>query len=116
MNSMLAKRSALLGLAVLFGGTASNVVLAQDTDDATAPAITIHYSDLDLAQPSGVQALYRRVSAAAKTVCERGSIRELAHYTRSQKCFDQAMSKAVEQIGLPQLNALYREKTNRREG
>jgi UrcA family protein len=116
MNSMLSKRTALLGVAVLLGGACSNVVLAQDTHDASAPAITIHYSDLDLAQPSGVQALYRRVSAAAKTVCERGSIRELAHYTRSQKCFDQAMNKAVEEIGLPQLNALYRQKTNRRVG
>jgi UrcA family protein len=115
MNSMLSKRAALLGFAVLLGGIASNVVLARDTD-ASAPAITIHYSDLDLAQPSGVEALYRRVSAAAKVVCERGSIRELAHYTRSQKCFDQAMSKAVEEIGVPQLNALYRQKTNRRVG
>jgi UrcA family protein len=116
MNSMLSKRAALLGFAVLLGGTASNVVLAQDTPDASAPAITIHYSDLDLAQPSGVQALYRRVATAAKTVCEHGNIRDLARYAASQKCFDQAMSKAVEEIGVPQLNALYHQKTNRRVG
>lgn len=113
MKSIHSQRAALLAFAVLFGGATSTGVFARDTLEQSAPAITIHYSDLDLARPSGVQALYQRVSAAARQVCGPENIRDLTRYAASQKCFDQAMNQAVADIGVPQLNALYRHKTNR---
>jgi UrcA family protein len=115
MNSMLSKRSALLGLAVL----ASGAVFAQEpgTDiTVTAPSITIKYSDLNLATPSAVEVLYRRVTMAAKEVCNQGQSRELARQVAADRCVDEAVSRAIDQIDVPQLNALYRAKSNRKVG
>jgi UrcA family protein len=116
MNSMLSKRGALTGLIVL-AGFASGGAFAQEPIDASAPSITIKYSDLNLAQPSAVEALYHRVEVAAKEVCNHGqNSRELARYVAAQKCVNTAMTRAIEKIDVPQLNALYRTKSNRKVG
>jgi len=113
MNSMLSKRGALTGLAVLVG-FASGGAFAQQPDELPVPSITIKYSDLNLAVPSAVEVLYHRVESAAKQVCNHGqNPRELARHAAAERCVDHAMSTAIEKIDVPQLNALYRTKSNR---
>lgn len=111
MNSMLNKRGALMGLSVMVSGFVSGGVFAQDLS-GDAPSITIRYSDLDLAQPSGVQVLYRRIATAAKVVCDHGNSRELARVVATNKCVDHTLSQAIEEIDMPQLSALHRMNRN----
>jgi UrcA family protein len=115
MNSMLSKRTALVGFAVLVSGAA---VAQEPTTNVTvtAPSITIKYSDLNLATPSAVEVLYRRVEVAAKEVCNHGETRELARQILAEKCVNEAMTNAIQKIDVPQLNALYRTKSNRKVG
>jgi UrcA family protein len=115
MNSMLSKRNALTGLAVL-AGLASGGAFAQEPSNANAPSVTIRYSDLNLAKPGAVQVLYRRVESAAKEVCNHGESRELSRMAAAERCIDQAMGEAIAKIDVPQLNALYRTKSNRKVG
>jgi UrcA family protein len=53
---------------------------------------------------------------AAKEVCNQGQSRELARQVAADRCVDEAVSRAIDQIDVPQLNALYRAKSNRKVG
>jgi UrcA family protein len=115
MNSMHFKRNALLSFAVLVSGAAFAQEPSADVT-VTAPSITINYSDLNLATPHAVEVLYRRVAVAAKEVCAYGETRELARQVAADRCVTQAMNNAIQKIDVPQLNALYRAKSNRKVG
>lgn len=122
MNSVHFKRGALVSLAVAFGGLAANGAFANGADvnepnGARDNAITIQYSELDLASPEGVQALYRRVATAARQLCQEPNVRELSRYSVYQTCFRETVSSAVENVNIPQLSALHRTKSTwRRAG
>ena len=115
MNLLLTKRSALTGLVVL-AGFASAGAFAQGPTDTSVPAVTVKYSDLNLAQPSAVEVLYRRVQVAAQEVCSHGQTRELARQVVADKCVHQAMDKAIQKIDVPQLNAIHLTRSNRTAG
>jgi UrcA family protein len=71
-------------------------------------SITIDYSDLDLTQATDVSALYRRVSTAARQVCQEPSPREVARYRHFKVCFDEAVNSAVDKLNVPQLTTMRR--------
>lgn len=75
-----------------------------------ARAETVKFQDLNVDTAEGVQALYRRIHAAAWHVCSTTSNDPL--YQRAAlECAKNAEAKAVETVSLPQLTAFYRLKT-----
>jgi UrcA family protein len=72
---------------------------------------TVKFPDLNMNTPEGVQALYRRIHAAALRVCtSTDPIQQLA----ASDCAKNAEAKAIETVNLPQLTAFYRTKTGNR--
>ena len=68
----------------------------------------VKFHDLNVDTPSGAQALYVRIHAAAKRVCsDSDAIWRLAE----AKCAREAEARAVAKLGLPQLTAVYQMKT-----
>lgn len=68
----------------------------------------VKFQDLNLDTAAGVDALYKRIHAAAQRVCAvRGSV-ELVFYDSQAlaKCTKDAEARAIEKINLPALTAL----------
>lgn len=67
---------------------------------APAEDIVVHidYSDLDIATPAGAEVLGKRIAAGAESVCERPNMRDLKGMIAFEKCKDEVVSGAVEQM------------------
>jgi UrcA family protein len=65
----------------------------------------IKFDDLNLATTAGVDALHKRIQAAAKRVCAVSSAHQPYQYASaaSNKCTKEAMARAIEKINLPAL-------------
>ncbi len=85
----------------------SSAAMAATSDDN--PKLTVSFSDLNLRDPAGVATLYRRVHAAAETVCGKGSVdlRQLEQSARYRACVNTAVDGAV--AAVPTLVAYVRE-------
>lgn len=104
-----ARRIRVLVAAAVIGALASNFAAAT-SDVNGAPAITVKFSDLDLAKPQGAAALYRRIQAAADTVCSPFEGRDLTSIARQHACVHKAIADAVTAVNLPTLSAVYNAK------
>lgn len=69
-------------------------------------AVHVSYRDLDLATDAGSQALYERISHAARKVCAVSDIRDLTALAQSDRCERTAVSQAVRQLHNARLAAL----------
>jgi UrcA family protein len=79
-------------------------------DDQVVRTETVHFQDLDVDTPAGVNALYGRIQAAAERVCFQPNARlELLEAA----CERKAEAQAVEKLNVPLLTAYYRVKTGR---
>jgi UrcA family protein len=78
--------------------------------DDQARSETVKFADLNLDTPAGVEALYGRIHAAARRVCEQPA-GELA---ATGPCMTKAESKAIGKVNLPLLTAYYQKKTGNR--
>jgi UrcA family protein len=76
--------------AVFVAGSA----VAADTSAVVSQQV-VGYSDLNLQSPAGTLALYRRIQAAAKGVCETRNTRDLAEIPRARACLERAVREAV---------------------
>jgi UrcA family protein len=72
---------------------------------------TVKFNDLRVDTPAGVQALYSRIHAAAKRVCEDS---DPVMGPGAIACARKAEAGAIQTLSLPQLTAYYREKTGNR--
>jgi UrcA family protein len=70
---------------------------------------SVKFSDLNVDSPSGVQALYERIHAAAKRVCDDSD--PLQHMAATA-CARKAEARAIGKLDLPQLTAFYQTKTS----
>ena len=78
-------------------------------DARTAPpSVAVTYAGLDLSQPAGAQLLYRRLQQASSKVCGRIDQVNIAGYPRWQRCYDAALQRAVLQVNVAELLAVYR--------
>ncbi|MEM8697444.1 MAG: UrcA family protein [Pseudomonadota bacterium] len=88
--------SALLIPATLFIGAVAQPAVAQ-----TAPAVpasqTVHYADLNLANPADRNVLERRLRAAAREVCGTG----FSFDPRSQNAARECQDRTLESITIP---------------
>jgi UrcA family protein len=97
---------ALLLLGGLTGVIAGGAAGAAGTD-SDAPSVIVKYSETSLASNGGVNELYHRITVAAKQVCPAASIRDLVAQQQVAQCREQAIARAISQIGNPQLAALH---------
>jgi UrcA family protein len=67
----------------------------------------VKFQDLNLYSAAGVDALYKRIHAAAQCVCAVSGPPELAAFDgrASAKCTKDAEARAIEKIDLPALTA-----------
>ena len=79
---------------------------AADVVDAR-PALTVHYSDLNLDTPAGAAALYQRIRHAAEQVCGKTDSRRLDEMVVAQNCMDKAIASSVSAVGNAQLTSQY---------
>jgi UrcA family protein len=93
--------------ALLVGAGAAGSAFA--ASPANGPTLTVAYGDLNLASDQGNNALYARISAAARQVCaaDRVDIRDLGRYAQARSCEAQAIAQAVQAVHSPRLAALY---------
>ena len=66
---------------------------------------TVHYADLNLDHPSGIETLYGRIDQAASAVCGPMDERPLESAMRAESCKDGAMAEAVEHVNVPALTS-----------
>lgn len=94
-----------------YAPASSAIVKEQSVRDAfgsAVPAVTVEFSDLDLARGAGVEVLYRRLRAAAKSVCGTNDGRNLNGRQEWRKCYDQALDEAVAKVNNSRLTELHR--------
>ena len=75
--------------------------------DDEARSETVKFADLNLGTPAGVEALFGRIHAAARRVCEQPA-GELA---ATRACMTKAESQAIGKVNVPLLTAYYQKKT-----
>ena len=82
-----------IGVAAFIGGTA---LAAPSISIVGEPvrAQRVSFADLDLATLDGRLALYRRIRAAARNVCERDGERSVEALASAHSCFAVAIAKA----------------------
>ena len=99
----------LLLLGSLAGVIAAGAAGAAGTD-GDAPSVIVKYSETSLATNGGVNELYRRItvrSQAGVLAAPAASIRDLAAQQQVAQCREQAIARAISQVGNPQLAALH---------
>jgi UrcA family protein len=87
-----------------------------DADAATATADQflvvatrkVKFADLDLTRSAGAAALYSRIRAAAKEVCQPSfSTYAWDSVVQTHRCMDQAISRAIVDVNAPLLTSYY---------
>jgi UrcA family protein len=86
---------------------AATGVSAAATPAADAPSVVVHYADLNLATEQGARVLYRRIAIAAWNVCPDAGNRDLQALAERRACREQAIARAVRDVGTPLLAAVY---------
>ena len=90
----------------MIGGCLLGAVMTQEAAAAPAesvPAVVVKYDAMSLTTEPGVRALYRRLEAAARSVCPAESNRDLISTTVARQCREAAVDRAVRQINNPRL-------------
>jgi UrcA family protein len=102
-----------------FAVASAFAALAVTTASFAAPysdaprSVTVRYDDLNLATSAGVDALYRRISTAARAVCPDEYSRDLAVVAANQRCRANAIANAVREVNNPQLALVHAARTFR---
>jgi UrcA family protein len=68
---------------------------------------TVKFADLNLGSPAGVEALYGRIHAAARRVCDQPA----GEQAGIRGCMRKAESEAIGKVNVPLLTAFYQKKT-----
>jgi UrcA family protein len=76
-----------------------------------------HFSDLNLSNPEGVAALYRRIKVGAHRLCvDRTAYTRRTWSKAGAECRRQAIAKAVDDLHNERLASLHRHATQSRDG
>jgi UrcA family protein len=88
----------------------ATVCAAADSNDF--PSVIVKFADLNLSNPEGATALYRRINAAARDVCKSYDIRSgsVRLAGSADPCVRKAIADAVTKVGHPGLFAIYNAK------
>jgi len=102
-----------IALSILALGLSSQHTYAAPPQDVHF--VEVHFSDLDLTRSEGAAALYKRLDAAAKSVCASLDARDVASQLRFKKCVQTGISSAVVKIDRPALTTYYKTRTSGRD-
>jgi UrcA family protein len=101
-------------LATVCLAVASTALHAADqSSDAEPVKKTVTYGDLNLANPQGIEQLYRRIVGAAQQVCDALNGRSLQAKEQFSICTKQSIARAVSAVDQPALTALHAIKSGR---
>lgn len=109
---------ALITIAVLAlisgpAGATEAQVIATDSTGSVVLQVKVSYRDLNLSHQEGVAALYKRIKHASKQVCgHRPDIMDLHRSAQYNACRNDAVERAVADVGHPGLAALHQRTTN----
>jgi UrcA family protein len=111
--------SRLLGLfamAIVCSVSSSLATVCAAADSSDLPHVTVKFGDLNLSNPEGATALYRRINAAAREVCKAYDIGRgrFALPGSADPCVRKAIAEAVTKVDHPALLAIYNAKHPRR--
>ena len=116
-NSFDVRRLVLTTFAAACMAVAATAVhAAEQTRDSDSMMKTVLYGDLNLANPQGVERLYRRIVAAAQQVCDSRQGRSLQAQALDSICTKQSIARAVAAVGQPALTSLHAVKTGQSSG
>jgi UrcA family protein len=68
---------------------------------------SVDYQDLDLTREQDVQRLYSRLRGAARGVCSSVDGRTRFERAQYRECYDQALTRAVNEVNVTQLSKLH---------
>jgi len=97
----------VLSTCVLLGWSAS--AFGAVSPDGAVVSKTVKFKDLDISKAAGAQALYGRISAAAREVCRAQP------YNSVRNCRARAVDDAVVGVGNPLLSSIHRSAVERVE-
>jgi UrcA family protein len=102
----------LIAKAIVSAVAASFTVVCAAADNIETVSVIVKYGDLNVSNPEGAATLYRRIAAAASTVCgpyETDSW-PLVSRAKVNACVHKAIADAVTKVGQPELFAVYNAK------
>ncbi len=103
----------LCGIAALCVGAGLPRAFADQPAAEPGTSIKVKYGDLNLASPSGVEVLYKRIQKAARRVCTIDSApADPVHVSHWQDCYRTAFANAIRDVDNQPLTAMYRQKNN----
>lgn len=102
-----------VAMAMIAGAGVDLGNMAYGATSPKPPSVTVPIKDLDLTTHVGVVTLYRRVRAAARSVCGDMDIVFLEQKGESDRCVNKAIGKAVATVGNANLTDYYRSRTRR---
>jgi UrcA family protein len=94
-------------------GVVASVGSFAATPGVDAPSVAVRYDDLNLSTTAGVDALYRRISVAARDVCPDIHSRDIHAVLAARHCQSAAISKAVSEVNNPSLAMLHAARPSR---
>jgi len=98
---------ALVGmLSAVFAPFASAADTRISLKKGDVPEALVRYGDLDLATDAGAHELYRRILIGSQLVCGNPDHRDLVAMRVSRNCRMEAIQRAVQAVGNPQLAAI----------
>jgi UrcA family protein len=104
------------GLALLLAALSFALVVPAYAADVD-PSMKVSYGDLNLETEAGAQALLQRIKHAARLVCDDAvSPEDQLHINHWWRCYDTAVSNAVDQVHSAKLTARYAQSGHRRAG
>ena len=92
---------------LIFTALALSLSAVAAADPPSSAGITVKYSDLNIATPSGALKLYARIEAAAQNACAYFWFKTDADEAR---CVHNTIAKAVNHVNQPALSAVFVEK------
>jgi UrcA family protein len=75
--------------------------------------VNVSYVKSDLVNPDAAESLYKRIEAAARTVCQEPSRPELWRQAVYKHCFEKAVDDAVGKVDAIALTAVHRHRMQR---
>ena len=93
--------------AAIFAALASSFSAVSAADPASSASITVKYSDINMASPSGARVLYERIRAAAQSACNYFWFKTDADEAR---CLQNTIANAVTKVNRPALFDVYNAK------
>ncbi len=107
MTTSTVKTLARTALVVLLVGSATVFADSAQPRPLATP-VTVRYADLNLANAEGALALYRRITAAARTVCGPDYAQWYPAARKGWKhCYKATVDEAVRAVNAPTLTALH---------